>query len=264
MKTSLLSALLATFALTACSSGNVQLSGSALPPSVVAPATLTAADTLALAPIALAAVSPETVQMQGELRKSVTRVSAPASTEDAAERLQIQQLIDSVQGKIAAEDAAYAAANPGDFRVKTAQQGKDVDIELFLYHPKYGSKAKSWGIDNAYEFLEAGKSPWRRWTLRLKLEGLFAPKGFSQQVLFWIEQADLLRISGVSKDQAWLLVAAGITSVPDLARRSSGIEQAALVLSLKTLGFQYGISAPNLDTFQDWVDEAQQLEPVIY
>ena len=99
--------------------------------------------------------------------------------------------------------------------------------------------------------------------LRLKLEGLFAPKDFSRQLLFWVEQADLLRLKEVNKDQAWLLVASGITSVPDLARRSS-FELGAMVVSMQITALTYGIDAPSLSELKDWAEEAQTLDPVIY
>lgn len=180
----------------------------------------------------------------------------------AEESLTLQTLIAQAEVKVAEEDA-LAAQNSGGFSVQSADQGKDIDIELFLYHPKYGKKAKSWGIDNAHDFLQAGRSPWRRWTLRLKLEGLFAPKDFSRQLLFWVEQADLLRLRDVSPDQAWLLVASGITSVPDLARRTS-FELGAMVISMQVTGLTYGIDAPSLSELRDWAQEAQTLQPVIY
>jgi hypothetical protein len=180
----------------------------------------------------------------------------------AEESLALQPLIAQAEAKIAEEDARIANVG-GDFLVQSADQGKDIDIELFLYHPKYGKKAKSWGIDNANEFLQAGRSPWRRWLLRLKLEGLFAPKDFSRQLLFWVEQADLLRLHDVNPDQAWLLVASGVTSVPDLARRSA-FELGAMVVSMQITALTYGIDAPSLSELKDWAEEAQALEPVIY
>ncbi|MEZ0367728.1 MAG: DUF4332 domain-containing protein, partial [Candidatus Sericytochromatia bacterium] len=252
--------------LTACGSGSVTVS--ALKPEQIKSGVqslqaVKSVDSDDLKPIKLEPISTETVQQQARLRteaKSAKTVS-DKSTPSAEDSARIRKLIADAQTKIAEEDRAHEQAG---FSVKSAGHGEDVDIKLFLYHPKYGDKAKSWGIDNAAEFLEAAKSPWRRWTLKLKLEGLFAPKGFNQQVLFWAEQADLLRVTGISKDQAWLLVANGITSVPDLARRANIIEQAALVLNIKIMAFSYGMSAPSLDQFQNWVDEAQTLQPVLY
>lgn len=180
----------------------------------------------------------------------------------AEESLALKPLMAQAEAKIAEEDA-QTAKNDSDFSVQSADQGKDIDIELFLYHPKYGKKAKSWGIDNAHDFLQAGRSPWRRWLLRLKLEGLFAPKDFSRQLLFWVEQADFLRLRDVGTDQAWLLVASGVTSVPDLARRTP-FELGAMVVSMQITGLTYGIDAPSLNELKNWVQEAQALQPVIY
>lgn len=205
-------------------------------------------------PIALAAQRPDLIDL-GD-----TQTPEVFST---AEQAAIEKLIAQAEPKIAEEDAARGMQSKADFTIQSADQGKDVDIEMFLYHPKYGQKAKSWGIDNAYEFLQAGRSPWRRWVLRLKLEGLFAPKDFSRQLLFWVEQADLLRLKEVNKDQAWLLVASGITSVPDLARRSS-FELGAMVVSMQITALTYGIDAPSLSELKDWAEEAQTLDPVIY
>lgn len=268
--------LLSSLLLTACGTGNVTVSGvtassvkSSVQTTATAPVKTEAkatakTDAELLKPVALEPISKETVQAQAKLRQAPS-VKATAETKATTvdEDAEVARLIAEAQSKIAEEDKAHASQT-GDFKVKTAGHGSDVDIELFLYHPKYGSKAKAKGILTAADFLEAAKSPWRRFTLKLKLEGLFAPSGFNQQVLFWAEQADLLRITGISRDQAWLLVANGITSVPDLARRSTVIEQTAIVLNLKIAGLQYGMKAPSLDDFKAWVKEAQTLQPVLY
>ena len=151
-----------------------------------------------------------------------------------------------------------------DFKVQSAEGGEDVDIELFLYNPKYGKRAKWWGIDNAREFLESGKSPSGRWWLKFKLAGMFAPRDFKYQILFWVEQADLLRVSGIDREQAWVLVSNGITSVPDLAQRTGSLEQKTLWTSVKLLAWTHGIDAPSLSEFKAWIEEAQSLDPLIY
>lgn len=191
---------------------------------------------------------------QAELQRvSAASLKGLQSVDDmsAQERAEIQDFVNS--------------QNPSnDFKVLSAEGGEDVDIELFLYNPKYGKRAKWWGIDNAREFLESGKSPSGRWWLKFKLEGVFAPRDFKYQILFWVEQADLLRISGVSREQAWVLVSNGITSVPDLARRTGSLEQKTLWSSVKLMAWTHGIDAPSLDEFEDWIEEAQGLEPMIY
>ena len=164
--------LLSTLMLTACGSGSVTVS--ALKPeqikSGVQSLQAVKNDGDELKPIKLEPISTETVQQQARLRteaKSAKTVS-DKSTPSAEDSARIRKLIEDAQSKIAEEDRAHEQAG---FSVKSAGHGEDVDIKLFLYHPKYGDKAKSWGIDNAAEFLEAAKSPWRRWTLKLKLEG---------------------------------------------------------------------------------------------
>jgi hypothetical protein len=261
--------LLSAMFLSACGTGTVTVSGvspervrSGAQVQAAAQPAKTELKTDAIEGIKLAPVSEETVKQQASLRKA-PKIKSETRKVDDGEMAQIRQLIADAESKIAAEDALYAKSDKGGFSTKSAGHGEDVDIELFLYHPKYGEKAKSWGIDNAAEFLEAGKSPWRRFTLKLKLEGLFAPKGFSQQLLFWIEQADLLRVSGISKDQAWLLVANGITSVPDLARRNP-IELTTMIVSIKLMAFQYGMDAPSVSELIDWSEEARTLQPAIY
>lgn len=287
MKALLLSALSTAILLSACSSGQV---------SPIAPQSLNTAAPLALltpaditpAPIALQPVSAELLSQSAprpqrvSLPKAAARLQSPAAQApsgqaatssasqaeaesilgySAAELARIEALIATLAPQIAAEDAA---ADLGGFRLQSAEAGKDVDIELFLFDARYGKKAKFWGIDNAHDFLMAGRSPMRRWLLKLKLEGLFSPARFAEQVLFWVQQADLLRVPGIEREQAWLLAAAGVTSTPDLARRTNAVGQTALLLSLKTMALAHGLPLPSASQLETWVSQAQQLEPIIY
>lgn len=276
-----ISALCLPLLLTACQGSANLLPNSNVPvnaastqtlstPVQVSPTELSGLAPLKLDPIPLEPVDAATVAEGLKLRQEAEAVqTAAAETKPenvalpAQEVSEIRKLETQLKGQIQSEDQQHAELGP-DFSVKSAQQGEDVDIELFLYHPTYGKRAKFWGIDNAKEFLMAGKSPTRRWLLRLKLEGLFAPSGFKYQVLFWVEQADLLRITGVSREDAWMLAANGITSVPDLARRTNSLEQTALLTSLKLMALQNGFDQPSRSDLEAWVNEAQNLEPMIY
>jgi hypothetical protein len=283
-RSSLALALLTTTLLSACGSVSSPLNASQknVQTALTAPATpaiartnpVTAAKqvkttpektTIAKQTIELKPVSKEAVQQQAQLRKEAK--TTPATTESNAspytpeELAAIKALEASLSEELQAEDRQHA--DKQSFSIKSADHGKDIDIEMFLYNPKYSKSAKFWGIKNANDLLMAGRSPLRRWLLKRKLEGLWAPAGFEQQILFWVEQADLLRVSGVNRDQAWLLVANGITSVPDLARRNI-VELGALKLSLTVMAFQYGMTAPSLDELKAWTEEAKTLEPVIY
>ena len=129
--------------------------------SLVAPLALTALSLCACqqnlpvapssAPATLSATA-ETPQRPDLIDLGNTQVEEIFSAEES---LALQPLIAQAEAKIAEEDAQNALKN-GGFAVQSADQGKDIDIELFLYHPKYGKKAKSWGIDNAHDFLQAG------------------------------------------------------------------------------------------------------------
>lgn len=212
--------------------------------------------------LALKPVTQEIVRQQAEMRQQKTSHAESREELYSAEELAaLQQLEADLSERIQQEDRQQAENQ--HFSIQSAQQGKDISIEMFMYNPKYSKRAKFWGIDNAYELLMAGRSPLRRWLLKRKLEGLLAPRGFDQLVLFWVEQADLLRISGVNRDQAWLLVANGITSVPDLARRNA-VELGALRVSIALMAFQYGMDAPTLSELQTWAEEAKTLPPLIY
>ncbi len=243
--------------LTACQANSTLNTVASAPASQTAVLSTELESISELAPIALSPVS------EASILKPTFQTENGAELEfSVAEMTSVQALLKQAEKHIAAEDLQYQQNS--NFKIKTAQQGKDVDVQLFLYDAKYGKQAKKWNIDTAHDFLQAGRSPWRRWTLRLKLEGLFAPSGFSQQILFWVEQADLLRVSGVDRDQAWLLAASGITSIPDLARRTNIIEQTTLQVSMKIMALTYGLSAPSLTELKSWVTEAQGLDPVIY
>lgn len=230
----------------------------------------TATKTEANAQIALKPVSKEAVATQAELLKeSRTKDSSATSSESvytAEELAALRKLEAETEAKIAEEDAKYnqELMAEGKFSTQSLEGGKDVSIEMFLYHPKYSDRAKFWGIKTAHDFLQAGRTPWRRWLLKKKLEGILSPKGFDQQILFWVEQADLLRISGVSRDDAFLLVANGVTSVPDLARYNNVISVGALKISMGLMAFTYGFDAPSTRDIESWVDEAKNLPVVIY
>ena len=150
------------------------------------------------------------------------------------------------------------------FNVKEANEGKDVSIDLFLMNPKAAKRAKFWFIKNPNKLLDAGSSPRKRWFLERKLGGLFPSEAFKVQVLFWVDRADLLRVEKVTVDDSFLLVMAGVTSTPHLARFNNIIDQAALKVQLTLLAFQYGMPIPSLDEVKDWTQNASRLAPVIY
>jgi hypothetical protein len=154
--------------------------------------------------------------------------------------------------------------NKLNFGVKTYQEGKDVSVDMLLYHPKAASRAHFWGIKTANELLYAGASPTKRWFLEKKLGGLFASQAFKGEVYFWLARADLLRIKDVSLDDSFLLAMAGITSVPYLAGCNNPVTQGALAVQLALIAFQYGINIPSVNQIRAWTQEATMMSPVLY
>ncbi|MBC7474059.1 MAG: DUF4332 domain-containing protein [Candidatus Sericytochromatia bacterium] len=167
---------------------------------------------------------------------------------------EVNKLVDNSDNKVMSDS----------FGVKSANEGKDVNIDLLLYNPKAAKRARFWGIKNANKLLYAGSSPTKRWFLNKKLGGLFASQAFKSQVLFWVERADVLRLKNVSLDDSFLLIMSGITSVPHLARFNNPFDQAAITVQLSLLAFQYGMKIPKFDDVKSWTNEATMTAPVLY
>jgi len=191
----------------------------------------------------------------------------PVSTEKAMETKVSNTELTSISDKEVAEINKLLSTEKLEnksFEIKDETNGREVDIDMLLMNPKAASRARFWGIKNANKLLKAGESPRKRWFLERKLGGLFPSEAFKVQVLVWVERADLLRINDISVDDSFLLVMAGVTSVPHLARYNNLIDQAALKVQLTLLAFQYGMPIPTTDEIRNWTDKATKLAPVIY
>ncbi len=197
---------------------------------------------------------------------SVNPVSIEKINKTASENLDFTaQEINEIKNLIKQNPEMLKSENKkSNFGVKTLQQGRDVSIDMLLYHPKAASRAHFWGIKTAEDLLNAGSSPTKRWFLERKLGGLFASKTFKVQVLFWVERADFLRLKNVSLEDSFLLMMAGVTSVPHLATCNNPISQGALAVSLALLAFQYGYPIPDVNEIKTWTQEATMMTPVLY
>ena len=81
--------------------------------------------------------------------------------------------------------------------------------------PTYAAKLSGAGVLTTEHLLERGGSPSGR-------EALADETGQSHaQILEWVNHVDLMRINGVGSEYADLLEAAGVDSVPELARRNA-------------------------------------------
>jgi predicted flap endonuclease-1-like 5' DNA nuclease len=90
---------------------------------------------------------------------------------------------------------------------------KLIDIEGI--GPKYAETLKKAGISSQNSLLEKGSTPSGR-------KKIAQDAGLNEKmVLEWVNRADLSRVKGIGEEYADLLEAAGVDTVPELARRNA-------------------------------------------
>src|SRR6476469_6017221 len=117
--------------------------------------------------------------------------------------------------------------------------------------PGYAAKLKDMGISTVEKLLERGAS-------RSGRQEIASTTGIrDDQVLRWVNHADLYRIKGVAAEFAELLEAAGVDSVPELAQRSP----ANLQKRMEEVNAQKKLTrrVPNESQVTAWVAEAKTL-----
>jgi predicted flap endonuclease-1-like 5' DNA nuclease len=117
--------------------------------------------------------------------------------------------------------------------------------------PANATKLKAIGIATVESLLEKGA------TRSGRQEIVQTTGARDDQVLRWVNHADLYRIKGVGSEFAELLEAAGVDSVPELAQRSpTNLQQRmAEVNEQKKLTRR----VPGESQVSDWVAEAKKL-----
>lgn len=130
------------------------------------------------------------------------------------------------------------------------------DIELTPgINSEDASKLRSIGITAPLLLLKKGATPQGRQSIAA---GIGIP---DMQVLKWVNFIDLLRIKGLSLDDAQMLKAAGIDILVELATREPENLLEKLVTSSKTANPSYKI--PSLDQVQNWITQARELPRII-
>ena len=76
------------------------------------------------------------------------------------------------------------------------------------------------------------------------------------RALRWAQQVELLRVPGISGDDAYLLVAAGIKSIRELAKASCGELQHEIEAHMKHFGINEKLEHDEIDR---WIDAAKQM-----
>ena len=124
-------------------------------------------------------------------------------------------------------------------------------IEIEGIGEKYAAALEGAGVSTVEALLEKGGAPSGR-------AGIAEKAGVTaQQVLEWVNRADLMRINGVGSEYADLLEAAGVDTVKELATRRPDNLHAKLeeVNSAKNLVRR----APSASEVDKWVGESKAL-----
>src|SRR5262245_64572519 len=119
----------------------------------------------------------------------------------------------------------------------------------------YARKLKDAGIATDKDLLDRGAT-------RAGREEIATATGISATlVLKWVNHVDLFRLKGVQTQYAELLEAAGVDSVPELARRDPANLHPALAEVNQTKNLVRRL--PTQDQVADWVAQAKALPHVV-
>jgi predicted flap endonuclease-1-like 5' DNA nuclease len=130
-----------------------------------------------------------------------------------------------------------------------------VDVEGI--GPVYAQKLEAAGVATTDELLERGARPRGR-------EDLAAATGIpGSLVLEWVNQVDLMRISGVGSQYADLLSRAGVDSPLELARRNPA-NLAGTFAEIDAARPDEVRRVPSEQTVADWVEQAKQLSRAVF
>ncbi|WP_456397378.1 DUF4332 domain-containing protein [Desulfurobacterium sp.] len=115
----------------------------------------------------------------------------------------------------------------------------------------YAEKLAQIGITSVEDLLEKGSTAKGR-------EEIAEKTGISKKVILnWVNRADLMRVKGIGEEYADLLEAAGVDSVPELARRNPE----NLYQKLKEVNEQKKLvrQIPSVKQIEKWIAQAKEL-----
>jgi len=121
--------------------------------------------------------------------------------------------------------------------------------------PSYAQKLAEVGIKTVEDLLEKGATAKGR-------EEIAEKTGIPKKVILgWVNKADLMRIRGVGEEYADLLEAAGVDSVPELARRNSQ----NLYQKIKEVNEEKKLvrQIPSEKQIEKWIAQAKELPKVV-
>jgi predicted flap endonuclease-1-like 5' DNA nuclease len=119
----------------------------------------------------------------------------------------------------------------------------------------YATKLTRAGVRSTRRLLMVGGTPAGR-------DKLAEKTGIGKDlILEWVNHADLMRIRGVGGEYADLLEAAGVDTVPELARRSAA--KLAQTLTATNTEKRLVRVNPGLPRVTNWIKQAKSLERVV-
>lgn len=124
-------------------------------------------------------------------------------------------------------------------------------IEIEGVGEAYAKKLEANGVVSVEDLLEKASSPKGR-------DELCAKTGISNKlILKWANHVDLFRIKGVGSEYADMLEAAGVDTVPELARRNAE----NLVKAMEEVNEKKKLvrKVPTLKQVETWIQEAKTL-----
>jgi predicted flap endonuclease-1-like 5' DNA nuclease len=128
-------------------------------------------------------------------------------------------------------------------------------IEIEGIGPASAEKLAAKGLKTTDDLLKAGATAKGR-------EELAAATGLSgDRILRWTNQADLFRINGVGEQYADLLEAAGVDTVPELARRRADNLTVAMAKANQEKNLVRRL--PTESMVESWIEAAKTLPRVL-
>jgi predicted flap endonuclease-1-like 5' DNA nuclease len=119
----------------------------------------------------------------------------------------------------------------------------------------YAKKFKNWGVRTIDDLLAKGRTPKER-------EQLAAATGLTEnQILEWVNRADLQRVKGIDSEYAELLEAAGVETVADLAQRNAEL-LADRLRAVNAVKRKIG-SMPGTEYIGEWILQARCMPKAI-
>lgn len=121
--------------------------------------------------------------------------------------------------------------------------------------PEDATKLNTYGVDSPKAFLAMAASPAGRAELA-KETGVS-----EEEILLGVKRLDLMRVKGVGAKYSALLVATGVDSVAELARRNASNLAAAMAETNSTANIVSEL--PSEEQVQDWIKQAKDLPRVV-